>query len=169
MASGAFFNPRTFLLVTPLISSTCTLWYSKDQDFFLSIFTERINEKKANDVLPSYIKGMFVRGTSVVVGLIAVTFWSSLANIYLYRPILQSRGSLRWYVGTAALALGHLAWVPAVAWKLKALMDETTEDEGTTNVGMMKKWLWVNFTRMVTTDLSAWLCAVAAISTTLSV
>ncbi|KAF7539839.1 hypothetical protein G7Z17_g12339 [Cylindrodendrum hubeiense] len=169
MASGAFFNPRTLLLVTPLISSTCTLWFSRDQDFFLSIFTERIDEKKANDVLPSYITGMTLRGTSAVVGLIAITSFSSLANIWLYRPILQSRGSLRWYAWTAALALGHIAWVPAVAWKLKTLMDGTAEAEGTTNVDTMKRWLLVNFTRMVTTDLSAWLCAVAAISTTLHV
>ncbi|KAH7165913.1 hypothetical protein EDB81DRAFT_267265 [Dactylonectria macrodidyma] len=169
MAPGTFFNPRTLLLVTPLVSSTCTLWFSRDQEFFLRIFTSRIDEEQANDVLPPYITAMFNRGTSAVVGLIGVTFSSSLANIWLYRPILQSRGSLRWYSLTAALALGHLAWVPAVAWKLKTIMDDASEDEGTTNVATMRRWLKVNLIRMLTTDLSAWLCAVAAITTTLSV
>ncbi|KAK7414685.1 hypothetical protein QQX98_006453 [Neonectria punicea] len=168
MASGAFFNPQTLLLVTPLISSTCSLWYSFDQDLFLGLITQ-LDKKKADDILPSYIKNFFQRGTAQVVGLIAVTFWSSLASIWLYRPVLQSRGSVHLYAWTAALAVGHLAWVPAVAWKLKALMDDDTAAEGTTNVGMMKRWLRVNFARMLTTDLSAWVCSLAAISTTLSV
>ncbi|KAH6893281.1 hypothetical protein B0T10DRAFT_269547 [Thelonectria olida] len=168
MASGAFFNPRTLLMVTPLISSTVTVWYSWDQDFFLGLLTRRIEPAKANAILPSYITGMFYRGTAAVVGVVAVTFWSSLANIWLYRPVLQSHGSLRWYAWAAILSAGHIAWVPGVAWKLKAVMDDASEDEGTTNVGMMDRWLRVNLARMVTTDLSAWVCAVVAVTSTLS-
>ncbi|KPM43997.1 hypothetical protein AK830_g2520 [Neonectria ditissima] len=168
MASGALFNPRTLLLVTPLISTTCSLWYSHDQDRFLGLITQ-LDKKKADAILPAYIRSFFRRGTAEVVGLIAATVCSSLASIWLYRPELETRGSLHLYAWTAALAVGHLAWVPAVAWKLKALVDETAAAEGTTNVGMMERWLRVNFVRMLTSDLGAWLCALAAVSTTLSV
>ncbi|KAF4466319.1 integral membrane [Fusarium albosuccineum] len=170
MASGAFFNPRTLLLVAPLVSSTCSLWYAHDQDFFLKLFTQApVDRKKANEILPTYIKTFFDSGVWYVVSLLGITFWTSLANIWLERPLLESRGSTAWYGWTAALALGHLAYVPAVAWKLQALWEDNAAAAGTDNVGMLGRWLTVNMTRMLTTDLGAWLCAVVAISRTLAV
>lgn len=170
MASGAFFNPRTLLLVTPLVSSTCSLWFAWDQDFFLKIFTRPpVEHKQADAILPTYITGFFGSGPWAVVSLIGTTFWTSLAAVWLERPLLRSRGSTAFYAGTAALALGHLVYVPAVAWKLKNLMDDTCAEEGTDNVGMLRRWLSVNMTRMLTTDIGAWLCAVVAISRTLAV
>jgi hypothetical protein len=145
MASGAFFNPRVLLLTTPLVSSSITLWFARDQSFFLSLFTKApIERKKA-------------------------TFTTSLRNIWYERALLESRGSLFWYGWSAALALGHLAYVPAVAWKLKALWEDKCEVEGTDNAGMLERWLTVNNVRMFTTDLGAWVCAVVAISKTLTV
>ena len=40
MASGAFFDSKTLLLAGPLVSSTCTLLFARDQDFFLSLLTD---------------------------------------------------------------------------------------------------------------------------------
>ncbi|KAM5342386.1 hypothetical protein ACJ41O_013352 [Fusarium nematophilum] len=169
MASGAFFNPRTLFLVTPLVSSTCTLWYAWDQDFFLKIFTRPpVDHRRANEMLPSYITGFFGTGPWAVVNLIGVTFWSSLAIIRLERPLLQSRLSTSWYAWSAALAFGHILFVPAVAWKLRALWEDNCEAEGTDSVGMMRRWLDVNMTRMLTVDIGAWLCAAVAVSRTLS-
>ncbi|KAF4983184.1 hypothetical protein FZEAL_1341 [Fusarium zealandicum] len=170
MASGAFFNPRALLLVTPLVSSTCSLWFAWDQDMFLKIFTqEPVDRKKANEMLPSYITAFFPTSLPRVVSLIGITFWTSLASIWLERPLLESRGSVKWYACTAALASGHLVYVPAVAWKLRALWEDASEAEGTDNVGMMRRWLDVNMARMLTTDIGAWCCAVVAVSRTLSI
>lgn len=172
MASGAFFNPRTLLLVTPLVSSTCSLWFAWDQDFFLGILTRPpVDHDQADAILPAYITGFFGSGPWAVVSLVGATFWSSLAAVWLERPLLRGRGSTALYAGAAALAAGHLVYVPAVAWKLKSLMDDDTAaaEEGTDNVGMLRRWLGVNRTRMLTTDVGAWLCAVVAVSRTLTV
>ncbi|KAJ4255466.1 hypothetical protein NW762_009461 [Fusarium torreyae] len=170
MASGAFFNPRVLLLSAPLVSSSITLWYARDQSSFLSLFTQPpVDRKKANEILPSYISGFYGSGPWAVLTFIGITFTSSIANIWSDRGLLQSRGSLFWYGWSAALAFGHLAYVPAVAWKLRALWEDNCAAEGTDNVGMLERWLTVNNTRLFTTDLGAWLCAIVAISRTLTV
>lgn len=158
------------LLITPLVSSTCSLWYAWDQSFFLTLFTkDPVRTKTANEILPGYIQNFFKGGLPSVVSLIGVTFWSSLGSIYFAGPVLETRGSLRWYALSAALAVGHLGFIPGVAWKLTAMMDDTCEDEGTDQVGMVKRWCGVNQVRMLTADLGCWLCAVVAVSTTFSV
>ncbi|KAF9765601.1 hypothetical protein IL306_002108 [Fusarium sp. DS 682] len=170
MASGAFFNPRVLLLTTPLVSSSITLWFARDQSFFLTLFTKApIERKKVNEVLPGYIKNFYGSGPWAVLTFIGLTFGTSIANIWSDRALLQARGSLFWYECSAALALGHLAYVPAVAWKLKALWEDNCAVEGTDNVGMLERWLAVNNLRMLTTDFGAWICAIVAISKTLTV
>lgn len=170
MASGAFFNPRILLLTTPLVSSSITLWFARDQSFFLSLLTKTpIERKKANEIIPGYITNFYGSGPWAVLTFVGLTFTTSLRNIWYERALLESRGSLFWYGWSATLALGHLAYVPAVAWKLKALWEDNCEVEGTDNVGMLERWLTVNNVRMFTTDLGAWVCAVVAISKTLAV
>lgn len=170
MASGAFFNPRVLLLTTPLVSSSITLWFARDQSFFLSLFTKTpIERQKANEIIPGYIANFYGSGPWAVLTFVGLTFTTSIRNIWSERALLESRGSLFWYGCSAALALGHLAYVPAVAWKLRALWEDNCAGEGTDNVGMLERWLTVNNTRMFTTDLGAWVCAVVAISKTLTV
>ncbi|KAM0348012.1 hypothetical protein ACHAPU_004515 [Fusarium lateritium] len=170
MASGAFLNPRVLLLTAPLVSSSITLWFARDQSFFLSLFTQPpIERKTANTILPGYIANFYGSGPWAVLTFIGLTFSTSVANIWSDHALLQSRGSLVWYGWSAALAMGHLAYVPAVAWKLKALWEDRCAVEGTDNVGMLERWMAVNNTRMFTTDLGAWICAVVAISKTLTV
>lgn len=47
-----------------------------------------------------------------------------LANVRKYGSFLKAKQSWAWYVAGAALALGHVAFVPGVAWKIKAMMDD---------------------------------------------
>lgn len=170
MASGTFFNPKTALLAAPLVSSTCTLWFASDQDFFLKMLIHKDFNEDKESIITSYMRIFFPTGLPSVIAPLAVTFWTSLAAMRVARPLLQARGSLGWYVGAATLAMGHLAWVPAVAWKLKTMVGEgKAEEEGTTNTEVLRAWLRVNWWRMVTTDLPAWLCCVVAVTKTLSV
>lgn len=170
MASGAFLNPRVLLLTAPLVSSSITLWFARDQSFFLSLLTQPpIKRKTANEILPGYIANFYGSGPWAVLTFIGLTFSTSIANMWRDRALLESRGSLVWYGCSAALALGHLAYVPAVAGKLKALWEDNCAVEGTDGVGMLERWVSVNNTRMFTTDFGAWVCAVVAISKTLSV
>src|SRR5688572_18768912 len=105
MASGAFFDPKALLLVTPLLSSTCSLWYAFDQDAYLGFFVKpSVPREKANAILPSYISTMFVPGTARVVALVTITTWSSIANLVVSKPLLRSRGSFVWYAWGAAMA-----------------------------------------------------------------
>ncbi|RGP79955.1 hypothetical protein FLONG3_1899 [Fusarium longipes] len=170
MASGAFFNPRVLLLTAPLVSSSISLWFARDQTFFLTLLTKApIERKKANEIIPGYITNFYNSGIWTVLTFLGITVTTSIANIWSDRALLESRGSLFWYGWSAALALGHLGYAPAVAWKLKALWEDNCAVEGTDNVGMLERWVTVNNTRMFTTDLGAWICAVVAVSKTLTV
>lgn len=103
-----------------------------------------------------------------------MTVVSSLSAVYLHKSLLQRRGSLLWYAGAAALAVGHLAYAPMVAPLIKFMMDNEggrpkewrLADPQDLNVDAQEKWTRVNNTRMLTTDLGAWLCAFAAVATT---
>ncbi|EAQ92063.1 hypothetical protein CHGG_00298 [Chaetomium globosum CBS 148.51] len=83
------------LRITPLISTTCTLLYARDQDFFLRLFNHPASHRaKSRPFLPSYWQAFFRRGIYLVVGCLGATFWSSLANLYVRRPMLHAKGRL---------------------------------------------------------------------------
>lgn len=51
MASGLFIDPMALLRVTPLISSTCTLWFAWDQHVMYSTFAHPDLERESNAIL----------------------------------------------------------------------------------------------------------------------
>ncbi|KAK4237267.1 hypothetical protein C8A03DRAFT_44876 [Achaetomium macrosporum] len=161
MASRQIFDPIVALRAAPLVSATCTLLYAFDQDFFLGIFNRPENRNSSRALLPSYWKTFFRRGVGFVVGCLAVTTWSSVANLYVRRPALHARQSFWWYVAGAALSSSHLLFIPAVAPSVKAIWDAGTV-EGSDPNASLDEWLGVNRLRTFTVDLAAWVaCAVA--------
>lgn len=166
MASRLFFDPLVALRTAPLVSATCTLLYARDQDFFLRLFNEPDEHRtKSRALLPSYWQAFFRRGIFVVIGCLAVTFWSSVANLYVRRPALRAKQSFWWYVAAAGLSVGHLLFVPAVAPSVKAIWD--ADEEGTDANAALDEWLWVNKIRMWSVDLAAWAACVVAMTRTL--
>lgn len=174
MASRSFIDGKTALLLTPLISSTCTLLFAHDQDYFLRMLTVPATSDLCNRMLPPYMRSFFAPGLRRVVTFIGVTTWASIGSLYVAGPLLHARGSFGWYRATAALATAHLIFIPWVAPKIEALFhgDETAieddEDDDTVkpNIKIMKEWLSVNLVRSFTTDLGAFLCAFIAVSKT---
>src|SRR5688572_1301235 len=124
MASGAFFNPKTLLFVAPVVSSTCTLLFARDQDFFLSLFTEKnvppSHRNLINTILPDHYTRFFYKGIYGVIGFIGATTWLSGGSAY---SLGREHAALGWYVGGATLAVGHLAFVPWIAPRVKALVE----------------------------------------------
>ena len=171
MASGAFLDTKTALLLTPLVSSTCTLLFAWDQHFFLSLFQHpEVRETGANTYIPVYFRHFFAGGLPMVVSFLTVTTSSIIASVSLSKPLLKARGSLPWYTAGAALALGHLLYVPAVYHKVQAISENKGPDgvpKGLSNLDFLGQWLDVNFLRMLTTDLGAWICCFVAVSKTL--
>ncbi|KAL6849443.1 mRNA splicing protein [Amphichorda felina] len=187
MASGAF-SPKTALLLLPLVSSTSTLLFSFDQHSFLSVLTHpalvQNQGASSNAVISPYFSLFFPRGLVRVVTFLGVTTWSSVGCIYSSRVLLRSKGSLAWYAGAAALAVGHLLFVPVIAQSVKSILDnkggdvavgdageavgDAKNNKKKSNVDYMKDWLRVNMVRTLTTDLGAWVCAVIAVTKTFS-
>lgn len=166
MASRQFFDPLVALRAAPLISSTCTLLFAWDQTFFLSLMNQPQNRAKTKPVLRGYFNSFFYRATGSVCAFVALTTSTSAVNVYTQRDLLRSRGSLNWYIAGAALAAGHLLFVPAIAPSCQALV-EAGEDTDTNRV--LDEWLWINTARMVTVDLAAWTAIVVAVFKTLRV
>lgn len=164
---------RTALLLLPAISSTATLLYGFDQELFLRLMTLRSTYRDANSLLPAYWTRLLKRGLPRVLSYIAATTTSSLAAIYLARPLLQRQASVGWYAGAAACAAAHLAWVPFVAGPVQAMVEDEgvaiEDEEGLSNVEQQIRWLRVNMMRTMTTDLLGWVCAMVAVTKTLTV
>ncbi|KAF1808601.1 hypothetical protein P152DRAFT_424484 [Eremomyces bilateralis CBS 781.70] len=171
MTSFPSVNLRTALLVAPLISTSCSLWFAADQHFFLQIFTRPECRERSNVLLPDYFRAFFSAGLPRVVGLLGITTWASVGSIWQARPLLESHGSLKWYMATAALAVGHLVFVPAVAPRIQGIAEggfERGHGGGQkSNVDLLREWLRINMVRTLTTDLGAWLCCLMAVSKTL--
>ena len=192
MASGAFINPQTALLLTPLVSSTATLLFAHDQTLFLSILTQpslshrHPSSNSSNAHIPAYWAHFFGPGLRRVLGFLAVTTGSVAGCLYSHRPLLRAQGSLSWYVGAAGCALAHLLFTPLVAPRIQRMLDNEGGDvdvkqdvefdveaqkgvvEGKkSNVAILEEWVRLNTIRTWTTDLAAWVCAFVAVSKTL--
>jgi len=166
MASGLIFDPLVVLRAAPLVSSTCSLLYAWDQHFFLSILNRPENRKLSKPLLPSYFNTFFHKGVWIVLGCLAVTSSTSVANLYTQRSVLRARDSFWWYVGGAALSIGHLLFVPLIAPSVQRTVEAKPDSEPDANASL-DDWLSINFVRMVTVDLAAWLAVGVAVVKTL--
>ncbi|KAM5466706.1 hypothetical protein MauCBS54593_005964 [Microsporum audouinii] len=151
--------PRTLMRTVPLITSTCTLWYSFDQDFFLRIFLAPDHRAHSDKILPSYFRSFFGRGVVRVVGLLGLTLLAGGYNAFVDRP---ARASLYWYSTGTLLAASHLLFVPLVAPKVQAIVEDKSQGSSTSD---LEGWLNIHRVRTWTVDLAAWACFVVGAST----
>lgn len=156
MASGLIFDSRTILRTAPLITSTCTLWFSFDQDFFIKLFLHPEDRDRNNAVLPSYFKRFFGPGAVRVLALLTLTMAGGGYNILTERrSALGPSASLPWYTAGTLLAASHLFFVPAIAPKVQAVIEDTSKGSSTRD---LEGWLTVHRMRTWTVDLSSWIC-----------
>ncbi|KAB5576597.1 hypothetical protein GE09DRAFT_627177 [Coniochaeta sp. 2T2.1] len=171
------FPGLTALRLLPLLSSTCTLLYARDQDFFLSLLN-RPDDTRAHSkrLLPPYFRAFFRQGVVFVVACLAVTTWGSVANLYFSGRVLRERGSWWSYVAAATGAVGHLAFVPGVAGSIRRISEADGKGEGEGEMSKegevdvnaeLDEWLGVNWWRMVTVDLGAWVACCVAVGRSL--
>lgn len=131
-----------------------------------STFAHPDLEKESNAILPLWWKKVFeIHDVERVLFPITVTAVTCLANIRKYSTLLKAKESWAWYVAGAALAAGHVAFVPGVAWKIKAMMDDDGKGQA---VVEQRKWLKVHTTRSLTVDLGAWVACLMAVLKTVS-
>ncbi|KAF3769764.1 hypothetical protein M406DRAFT_248376 [Cryphonectria parasitica EP155] len=166
MASGLFVDPATLLRLTPLISSTCTLWFAWDQRVMYGTFAHRDLEEQSKAILPLWWKKVLeIHDIERVLFPLTVTSVTSIINIRKYGSLLRAKGSWAWYAAGAALAVGHLAFVPGVVYKIKAMIDDNGKGEA---VEQQRRWLTVHTLRTLTVDLGAWVACVIAVARTVS-
>lgn len=154
------FKPLAALAITPLISSTCTLWYAFDQHHFLSIFTTQPDDK-FDKIIPTYFTRFFAAGLPRVLGLLGTTCISVAANYYYRYDSLVANQSLNWYLAGVTLAVSHLAFVPLVLPRIEALQRKTPLRENPTRT--LTEWLYYHDIRTYTVDLAAWACFAVAV------
>ncbi|KAK2850743.1 hypothetical protein FQN49_005360 [Arthroderma sp. PD_2] len=159
MASGLIFDPRTLLRTAPLITSTCTLWFSLDQEFFLNVFLHPDHRNHSNQILPSYFRVFFRHGVVRVLGLLTLTVSAGGYNILMDRQ--SGRASLSWYTAGTLLAASHLLFVPAIAPKVQAVSEDTSQGSSTRD---LEGWLAINRVRTLTVDLASWVCFIIGAS-----
>lgn len=166
MASRAFFDPLTLLRLVPAISSTASLTLAWDQHWMLRIFTLPELELDSNLYLPKWFHAFFRAGLPSVLAFLSVTMTTATLNLRSESLLLKRRGSYYWYAAGAALAAGHLLFVPAVAPRIQAIVEDETKEK---SVEELRRWLRVNGIRGLTTDLGAWVCCLVAVVRTFSV
>ena len=166
MASGRLFDPLVALRIAPLVSSTCTLLFARDQQFFLGILNHTEIRKQSKPLLSSYFKIFFRSGVVFVLGCLIASTATGIANIYTQRADLEVKDSFWWYTAGAALAASHLVYVPMISPSIQALR----EPRSNTDVNKsLDEWLSINLLRTVTVDLGAFLAFFVAVAKTLRV
>ncbi|QGA16182.1 hypothetical protein EYB26_003849 [Talaromyces marneffei] len=154
------FKPLAALVVAPLISSTCTLWYAFDQHHFLSIFTTH-SDREIDKFIPDYFTQFFTAGLPRVLGLLGTTCVSVAANYYYRYEFLIANQSLKWYLAGAALAASHLSFAPLVLPQIKELQGKNGVCHRSKQV--LSEWLYYHDIRTYTVDLAAWVCFAVAV------
>lgn len=172
MASRQFFDPLILLPLAPIISSTASLTLAWNQHWMLRIFTLPELEHDSSQYLPKWFTAFFRTGLPSVFSFLSVTLATSILNLRIQQkiPLLLQQwgsGSYYWYAAGAALAADYLLFVPAVAPKIQAIVED--KGKGNKSVGELRRWLRVNALRGLTTDLGAWVCCVVAAVKTLGV
>ncbi|OOF97939.1 hypothetical protein ASPCADRAFT_205210 [Aspergillus carbonarius ITEM 5010] len=152
MASGLILDPRSLLRAAPLVTSTCTLWFAFDQDFFLDVFLHPDHRPRSETFLPSYFRVFFRRGVVRVLGLLALTLTGGGWNIRAHH---RQSPSWSWYVAGTAFAASHLLFVPAIAPKVQAIAEDASQGSSTRD---LEGWLTIHRVRTWTVDLAAWVC-----------
>jgi hypothetical protein len=155
MASGQFFDPVLASRVAPLITSSASLSYCWAQNVFISIFTRPGNWEKSNALLPTYIEDWFYGYTGHLITTYTTTILTAGANLYYHRQALAVSGSAKWYAAGAIFGAAHFAFVPAVAWKFAAIINNETRG---ISVKVLDEWLWVHRFRSLTVDMLSWGC-----------
>lgn len=148
MASGLFLDPRKLLVLTPLITSTATFWFAVDQAVLLGIFQHPVHTEKSNAILPTYWDKLLPKAVTMLFCLNGISAGTAIAN--LVTP--ETGVANRFYWSEMIFSLAHFAFVPAVAWKVKDMIDDSTKGRSTT---ILAKWMKVHYVRMYTVDLLA--------------
>ncbi|DAA73159.1 TPA_exp: hypothetical protein A8136_5084 [Trichophyton benhamiae CBS 112371] len=147
--------PRMLMRIAPLVTSTCSLWYSFDQDFLMGVFLNPNHRAQSNSLLPSSFRSFFRSGLVRVVGLLGLTLLSGGYNAFIDKP---GRETLYWYTTGTLLAASHLIFVPFAAPKVQAIIEDRPQGRPNSD---LDSWLMVHRVRTWVVDLAAWGCFVA--------
>lgn len=142
MASGRFVDPTTLLRLTPLISSTCTLWFAWDQRVMYTTFVHPDLHKESSAILPLWWRKILdfheIERMLLPVTITAVT---SIANIRKYGALLQAKGSWAWYAAGAALAVGQYVFQQQTFFFQAVSGESSVDASGLLKLGDLL-WLW---------------------------
>lgn len=153
------------LRTAPLLGTTASLWYTVDQLCVLRVFTFPEHRAKSNEILPSWFKTWFTgSGITSIIVLNTLTLSTATANLLINRSALTELNSARWYGAGLAFTLAHFAFVPAIMWSVKAIVDNSSDGESTHD---LDAWLAVHKVRMSTVDLLGWASFLVAVMKTL--
>lgn len=143
MASGLFVDPTTLLRLTPLISSTCTLWFAWDQRVMYSTFTHPDLRNESSAILPLWWRKVLdLHEIERVLLPVTITTVASIVNIRKHGALLRAKGSWAWYAAGAALAVGQYVLLQHRRFCFQAAFGESLVDVS----GLLKPgdWLWLS-------------------------
>lgn len=159
MASGLFFDPLKLLRVAPLLTSTSTLVFAWDENWYLSLLVGSKHQDEVNKMLPSYFTRFFETGIFILAGLNTLTVSTTIGNLMNDRPVLNHLKSSRWYWAGLAFTLFHFAFVPTIAYPIRDIMEDRSKGNSTKD---LQKWLDIHRIRTLVADLPAFVSFVGA-------
>lgn len=177
MASGRILDPAslfkvepsTALALAPLITASCSVWYSWDQYLFFSRFVQPEIRTEANAVLGAYWRSFFAPGLVGIFSLYGLSVATGVANFLSARPqgsSSSSSSSSSLYLAGACFAAAHFLFAPAVAGPIDRMSHGTSKVD---NVEEQRSWLKVHVVRTLTVDIPGWVCFFLAAAHTLQV
>jgi hypothetical protein len=150
MASGLVVDPKKLLILAPVVTSASTFWFAVDQSVMLSIYQYPQKKAQSNAILPHFFDKFLPRALTILFGLNGLSAAIAYTNILTQGELLRRTGAASWYAAGASFSLAHFAFAPAVAYKVRDIV----EDEGKgRSTAILAKWMTVHRVRMLTVDL----------------
>lgn len=157
MSTASTLGLRPSLALTiPLVSSSLTVFYAVVEPtiFYSFLHSAKTDVAATSKVVRLWWTAFLPPGLALI---FSTTLPSIVGGAYALRYFQQ--GGLKWNLCVAGvtLALGHFAFVPSIADRIKNICDEEVEKRGKT-LDFVKQWLKIHLWRTLLTDLPALVC-----------
>ncbi|KUJ20438.1 uncharacterized protein LY89DRAFT_715842 [Mollisia scopiformis] len=147
------------LRLLPVASSSAVLMFALDEHLIFGTWVQPSIRERANANLPAWWTRGGLRWRWVLIIFYPVNYILGILNLFISQDQLQDTGASKWYTLGLLFSIAHMFYLFRALKLIAAIENDEPKGNVTYSMG---RWLKMNWTRALLTDLPAWLCFIAA-------
>ena len=148
------------LRIAPLITSTASLTFARDQHIFFRAWLHPPYRSEANILLPRWFAHFLKGGFPFILVFYPGTAALAIANLCVGKGTDEYSKASLWYWGGFLGTVGHFFFATWAIRLLRAVSRDESKGKSTEN---LRRWLDMNYWRSISVDMGGWLCYLVAV------